>query len=217
MLTLISFGALAQIEITSGSIILEAEGADQIFIDITIANNGSESTEIFWNYEPAENYPDDWKTQICDLNFCYDWNNLESLTNFPNVVDAGQEVTFTLKVKNIIETLTVTGSSCGVLTLFDDPDKSNEVAATVCTTAANDLNVEDLVIYPNPTTESFQIKNDAAISSISLYNIVGRLVKSFNHSDGMIHDVTDLRSGMYLVRLEDKNGDILKSMRLSKR
>jgi hypothetical protein len=59
--------------------------------------------------------------------------------------------------------------------------------------------------------------NDDAVSAISIYNIVGRLVKTIKHSSGMVHDVTALRTGMYLVRLENKSGEVIKSMRLSKK
>lgn len=214
---MMSAGAIAQVEVTSGPIILESEGANQIYEDIVIVNNGDEAISIFWEFEPAADYPSNWKTQLCDLNLCYLWDSFSSSPNLPNVLEPGQEAVFTIKVQNVVDGLPVSGSSCGVMRLFDDADKSNEVYATSCLTSTNDLSTEDLVIYPNPTSESFQLKNDGAVSSISIYNIVGRLVKTFNHSDGMIHDVTSLRTGMYLVRLEDKNGDILKSMRLSKR
>ena len=214
---LVSFGAIAQVEVTSGSIILETQGSEQIFQEITIMNNSDESMELYWIYEPADDYPENWRTQLCDLNLCYDWNSFNSSAVLPNVIESGQEVTFTIKVKHITEGMFISGSSCGILRLFDDPDKTNEVTATVCTTSTDELEADDLVIYPNPTSESFQLKNDDAVSTISIYNIVGRLVKTVNHSQGMVHDVTTLRTGMYLVRLENKNGDVLKSMRLSKR
>lgn len=216
-LLMVSAGVFAQVEFTSGPIILEANLEDQIFEDILITNNTSETMEIYWEYEPGEDYPENWRTQLCDLNLCYLWDAFSSSPSLPNVIEPGQEVLFTIKVKHIVEGELVSGSSCGVLRLYNDADKTNEVAASLCTTSTDDVNLEDLVIYPNPTTETFQIKNDGLVASISLYNIVGRLVQSFNHSDGMIHDVASLRSGMYLVRLEDKNGDVLKSMRLSKR
>jgi len=212
-----TIGAIAQIDINPNTIILESEGADEIYIDILITNNNSEDINIYWNFEPAASYPANWKTQICDLNLCYLFDNLSSLPTLPNVIEAGQEVKFTIKVKNVVESLPVNGSSYGILRLFDDPDKTNEVASSSPLTSTKDISNDDLVIYPNPTTESFQLMNDASVSNISIYNIVGRLEKTFNHSNGMIHDVTDLRSGMYLVRLENKNGDVLKSMRLSKK
>ncbi len=212
-----SFGAIAQIEINPASLVLEAEGTDQIYMDILITNNTNESVEVFWSYEPAANYPENWRTQICDIQLCYAWDAFSSSANLPNTIDAGQEVKFTIKVRNVIDGLPITGSSYGILRLFDDSDKTNEVAATTGVTATNDLELDNLVIYPNPTTESFQLKNDGSVSSISIYNIVGRLVKTFNHSNGMIHNVTSLRTGMYLVRLENREGDVLKSMRLSKK
>ncbi len=214
---LVAFGTTAQIEINPGSLVLEAEGAEQIYMDINITNNNSESTEIYWTYEPAADYPENWRTQLCDLNLCYLWDAFSSSSSLPNVVEPGQEVKFTIKVKNVVEGLPVSGSSYGILRLYDDPEKTNEVASTSPVTSTNELVLNDLVIYPNPTTESFQLKNDGSVSSISIYNIVGRLVKTLNHTDGMVHDVTSLRTGMYLVRLENKEGDILKSMRLSKR
>jgi len=214
---LVAVGATAQIEISPGSIVLEADGAEQIYMDISITNNTTESVELYWNYEPAADYPENWKTQLCDINLCYLWDVFSSSASLPNVLEAGQDTTFNIKVRNVIEGLPISGSSYGILRLYDDPEKTNEVAATTAVTSTNDLVLNDLVIYPNPTTETFQIKNDGAVSSISIYNIVGRLVKTLNHSDGMVHDVTALRTGMYLVRLENKEGDILKSMRLSKR
>jgi len=126
-----SVGAIAQIDINPSTLILESEGADQIFIDILITNNNSEDKDIYWDFEPAENYPAKWKTQICDLNLCYLFDDLRSRPSLPNIIAAGQEAKFTLKVKNVVESMSVIGSSYGVLRLFDDPDKTNEVASTL--------------------------------------------------------------------------------------
>lgn len=213
----ISVGAIAQIDINPASIVLQAEGIDEIYMDILITNNSTESIDLFWIYEPGQNYPESWKTQLCDINLCYLWDSFSSSPSLPNTLEAGQEVKFTIKVQNINEGLPITGNSYGILRLFDDPEKTNEVAATAGVTATVDFNNDDLVIYPNPTTEFFQLKNDANISSINIYNIVGRMVKTFNHQSGMVHDVTSLRTGMYLVRLENKEGEVVKSMRLSKK
>ena len=110
------------------------------------------------------------------------------------------------------------GTSYGILNLYDDSGFTNLVASSSAPlTSTNNINVSDLVIYPNPTTDFIQLKNDGSIASISIFNIAGRLENKFNHVSGMTHDVTALRTGMYLVRLEDKDGDVVKSMRLSKK
>ena len=105
-----------------------------------------------------------------------------------------------------------------IFKLYDDPEFSNEIATTrVPTVSTTNIDIQDLVIFPNPTTNAFQIKNDADIASISIHNVVGAKMRETNHSQGMIHDVSDLRTGMYLVRLQGADGKIIKSMRLSKR
>ena len=126
-----SSGTIAQVEINPGTLMLEADNQDQIFMDIVITNNNSESIKIYWKYEPGDNYPANWKTQICDLNLCYRWDDFESNARFPNVVQPEEKVVFTIKVKNNMnEDFPVSGNAYGILRLFDDPDRTNEIAST---------------------------------------------------------------------------------------
>jgi len=219
VLLILSFAVTAQVDINPGTISLEAQSANEIHVDIYVTNNSDEDMEIFWTYEPASSYPSNWKTQICDTKLCYNWDNFSSSGNLPNEVAAGEEAYFYLKVKNNVnELLPISGSSYGILKLYDDRDKTNLVAETApLSVSTKELSYDNLVIYPNPTTESFQLSNDSEVATISLFNIVGRLESKLNHTSGMRHDVSNLRSGMYLVRLENSDGDVIKSMRLSKK
>lgn len=217
VLLLASIGAFAQIEISPGTLVLEGEGVDSIYVELAIKNNNSDPVNIHWIYEPAANYPSNWKTQICDIELCYFFDNFNSNPNIPNLIEAGQEVIFKFTVKNIIQSFPVSGSSYGILRLFDDPDKTNEVASTSPVTSTVDLSYDDLVIYPNPTTASFQLKNDVSVSRISIYDITGKHVNTFDHSKGMLHDVSAFRTGIYSIILEDNDGDMIKSIRLDKR
>jgi len=208
--------AIAQISLDPQVIEFVGEGQDGITKYIHIINNTDGELNLYWIYEPAEGYPEDWSTQICDINLCYAPNKFQSSSVMPNVLPEGADVQFSFKVWN--NSGPVEGTSYGILKLYDDSNFSNLVAMTSApAVAVSDLEVENLVIYPNPTTEFFQLKNDASIASISIYNIVGRVVKTLNHTSGMLHDVTSLRTGMYLVRLENEDGDVVKSMRLSKK
>ncbi len=224
ILFLASFGfASAQLSIEPSCLTLEADDVDQIFLEIFITNSGTEEEMGFWEFEKAADFPEDWKFQICDLNLCYNWDVTRSSTSsfLSNVIPAGETVLYTLKVQNLANTDTeifpISGSSTGTLKLYNNSDFMDASVETSCTVSNNNVEVEDLVIYPNPTTDVFQIKNDANIASLSIYNIVGRQISSLKHSEGMLHDVSNLRSGMYLVRLENKDGEVVKAMRLSKR
>jgi hypothetical protein len=208
--------AIGQITLDPQTIEFKGEGQDQITEYVSITNNTGSVLNLYWKFVPAEGYPSDWNTQICDINLCYSPNTLASSASLPNEIPDGSTVEFSFKVWN--NSGGVEGNSFGILYLYDDSDFTNVVAeSSAPVTSTSNIDLRDLVIYPNPTTESFQLKNDASIASISIFNIVGRVVKTFNHTTGMIHDVTTLRSGMYLVRLEDKDGDVVKSMRLSKK
>ena len=52
------------------------------------------------------------------------------------------------------------------------------------------------------------------VAGLSLYNIVGRQVKSFTATYENQYDVSSLPVGLYLVRVMDKNLNTLKTLRL---
>lgn len=216
--------ASAQLSIEPGCLAFEATEVDQIYYDINITNSGTETIEAVWEFEPAADFPADWKFQICDLNLCYSWDVARSGTSsfLINNIAPGSVSKFSIKIQNKANTTddiyNITGSSFGTLRLFDNTDFEDPIFETSCTVSTdNSADLEDLVIYPNPTTDVFQIKNDANIKTVSIFNIVGRQISTINHTQGMIHDVSTLRAGMYLVRLENQNGEVVKAMRLSKR
>ena len=57
-------------------------------------------------------------------------------------------------------------------------------------------------IYPNPAFNFIGLNNIADISSIIIYNLVGRKMKKFIPQKGERYDITDLPRGMYLVQLK---------------
>ncbi len=73
-----------------------------------------------------------------------------------------------------------------------------------------------MVVYPNPTKESFKIvlPDDARAKSniIELYDMSGKLVKTFNVADS--YNIKDLQKGAYLIKV--KGGDVIKAARIVK-
>ena len=215
-LSFLSAFAFGQIEVNPSEILLSANGETELFQEFTITNS-SASTGLYWTLELAADYPSDWESRICDLNLCYDWGEYTSTTAAPNPIAEGQTITFDIKTRKLDKTA-MSGLTFVVIRFFDDEGMTNEVGASAFpTTSTSSISSEELVLYPNPTTNSFQIKNDNNIKTVSIFNVVGAQISSERHSTGMTHNVSDLRSGMYLVRLQDNNGKTVKSMRLSKK
>lgn len=63
----------------------------------------------------------------------------------------------------------------------------------------------DIQVYPNPFTEVFHISNADKVTSASISDMSGRVVKTVSNPGTAIH-AGELSSGMYMVTLELKDG-----------
>ena len=72
-------------------------------------------------------------------------------------------------------------------------------------------------IFPNPTTEFISVANDKNVKQITIFNLVGRKMKTFEAKSGERYDVSSLPNGMYLVQLRDYNLKVITTQRISKR
>ncbi|MFD1016059.1 T9SS type A sorting domain-containing protein [Winogradskyella rapida] len=55
-------------------------------------------------------------------------------------------------------------------------------------------------VFPNPAKNSFQIQANENVERVELYNITGRLVKTFEGEAN--YDISDLPSGIYLAQVK---------------
>jgi hypothetical protein len=75
-----------------------------------------------------------------------------------------------------------------------------------------------ITIYPNPATDYIQIQDkDNVVSTMILYNLAGRRIKSFTPEAGSTLDVSELPKGMYLMQFLDKKNKLVSTQRLSKK
>ncbi|MEM6698099.1 MAG: T9SS type A sorting domain-containing protein, partial [Bacteroidota bacterium] len=72
-------------------------------------------------------------------------------------------------------------------------------------------------IFPNPSVNFLNLSNMDDVDRLVVYNMVGRAVKTFEVEEGTRYEVGNLPDGIYLVGLFDKKGNILKTVRISKR
>ncbi|HFA49495.1 MAG TPA: T9SS type A sorting domain-containing protein [Bacteroidetes bacterium] len=73
-------------------------------------------------------------------------------------------------------------------------------------------------IYPNPATNFISVNNDENVKTITIFNLVGRKLKSFQNVQKNAHyDVSDLPNGMYLVQVINHSNKIITTQRISKR
>ncbi|WP_284464404.1 fibronectin type III domain-containing protein [Chryseobacterium sp.] len=63
----------------------------------------------------------------------------------------------------------------------------------------------DIIIYPNPFTDTITISGEQELKSLSIYDASGKIVKEVRSSEKTI-SLHELNSGMYMIKLIMKNG-----------
>jgi len=77
--------------------------------------------------------------------------------------------------------------------------------------AIDNLELNDLSIFPNPTSSFLTIRSNKLISPISSYDITGKLVlQNKGNSNEIILDISNLNSGLYFIKSNSQNSSIRK-------
>ena len=69
----------------------------------------------------------------------------------------------------------------------------------------------NLSIFPNPVKDVLTINYDKAISQIDVYDVNGKLVKTFTTVNGTIN-VSDLSSGVYMLNIQTEEGLVVRKI-----
>ncbi|MFH6767805.1 alpha-amylase family glycosyl hydrolase [Gaetbulibacter aquiaggeris] len=79
------------------------------------------------------------------------------------------------------------------------------------TLSVSDIEKHLFAIYPNPTSTSFKLNN--AVNDLRIYNITGKMVKSFNGNfqKGFSFNVSNLNQGIYIIKIKNQLGQSLTS------
>lgn len=184
--------------------------------DIHITNTGNESVMINWS-KRMTNEPNPWTSWVCDRLLCWDSLVNSSPLNKGTLLTPGEA--FDLQVHmNPFQTV---GTGDYVIHILDD-NGNNITSVTASfvisnTTAVKESNEARLTVYPNPTSDFFEVSGTPGVKYVEVFNIIGNKVKSFDAAPGRQYFVGDLADGIYLVRLGTATKKVLKTVRLSKR
>ena len=125
--------------------------------------------------------------------------------NIPNtrkstIIAVGKEFNYSGFQGNYVRALIVNefGETCTQPIIFKE--KKNNTIETI----ESDF---EIVIYPNPATDVVNIKSNADIKTIAVYDMLGRCVK-YDDTQCSTIDITSLMAGNYIVSIETCNGII---------
>jgi hypothetical protein len=69
----------------------------------------------------------------------------------------------------------------------------------------NEINKVDFKLYPNPASNLIKLENIPDNSTIKIFNTTGQLILSDKRSSKSVIDISDLKSGTYIIVVSDKN------------
>ena len=176
-----------------------------------LVNNSDKTVEYIWTRNIVS-LTSGWETAVCDFNLCYnptvDSMSLTLAPNeesnmdihiYPNGVVGEAEIELTIKEKGV-DTNFVKGTY-----LFN------------VTTPVKKISSDQIAIFPNPSTEYFQLNSNQTVAKIEVIHLSGNKVKTFYAYNDKRYYVGDLSNGMYFVKLLDINNNQIKAVRLNKR
>ena len=65
-------------------------------------------------------------------------------------------------------------------------------------------------LYPNPATTEINVSTDVEISSVEVFNVIGKRVMSTSNLSENKIDVSNLTNGIYILRISSGNSFITK-------
>ena len=204
----------SQVRFNDDSIIATFSFSEDALIKINLTNQENVQDTVYWKLEKLY-FSNSWQSQLCDLNLCYGFNVDKCSANKGNIFTAGATGLWTLH----INPFSVQDSAIMLLKLYDDREFSNVIDSlpiyiNIGTVSTNKvLATNEVTIYPNPTTDYFQISNKSKIGKVDIFNLIGKKVKTFEKYQNM-YAINDIRDGMYIVRVYDNRGKVMKVSRL---
>ena len=87
----------------------------------------------------------------------------------------------------------------------------DNINVTYSPTAVESVDESELSIFPNPVKDVLNINYDKAISQIDVFDVNGKLVKTFTTVNGTIN-VSDLSDGVYMLNIQTEEGMMVKKI-----
>lgn len=177
-----------------------------------VINTSDEAIRFKWK-KVVKTFTPQWQFAVCDLYQCWPPN----VDSSEIVLEPGDTSNIDM---HVYPNNTPGKATLGILVSdVNNPSDSYELEVTVndAVSPVNYLDPGNIRIYPNPTTEYFSVDGVDDLRQVVVVNLVGQIVKKFSASVNSRYKVSDLETGLYLIRLINKEDKIVKTIRLSKR
>lgn len=209
-----AFQLQAQVTLNPTQIIVPEVSSDssQVIGYGRVKNEAAETRTYRW-VRTIRSLSDGWETAVCDTVLCY----------LPHIDSMEFELSAQLEANlNVYVYPNGTAGSAIVDVLVKDVDNP-EFSATATyyfneqpSNTSQKRLLRQIRVFPNPTSGAFRLTDNELTQQVTVFNLVGRRVLSFNYSPGDEYDISQLPRGTYLIQLQDRLGRPLVTKVLNK-
>lgn len=171
----------------------------------TDSNDGTAYYALHWakptNWTAASFDDSAWKSAYTFTNAVVGVDNKPAYTNFTNIFDDAANDAQFIWSSNLI---------------LDNEVVVRYTVKGTTATSENDVKNKNLLLYPNPTKNSFSLNlshpDEAAdIQSVSIYDVQGRLIQTTKkYAEGI--DIPNFVAGVYFVKIQFSDAQVTKKL-----
>ncbi len=182
----------------------------------SMISNLSDTIKVFRWVRIVESISMGWQSAICDINACYNTNIDSTPSDFYLKLQPGDSSILDVHIRpGGIE-----GSARVLVRVEEVGNSENFTEGTYLfneTTPVREATIPDVTLYPNPVTDYFQLTSYDQVAKVMIYNLAGSLIQQFSAYPNEKFDVVGQQRGMYLVRILDRNHQVIKTLVMHKR
>ena len=98
------------------------------------------------------------------------------------------------------------GGAGGVLIEYDlDTDETTVTSSLKGQLSLEERSTLSFEVYPNPTSDLLRINSDTPVKNVKIFNFIGQQVREENDKSDI--NISNLQDGLYLVKVEDVEGN----------
>lgn len=197
------------------SVIRAGTADEEISPQVALENHSRSPVRLAWRIENVD-MPSNWERSFCDVD-CH--TAIES-SGFFMLPTQGTDLRLNFRPNG------KPGFGRIEVVIYEPQDSTrtavrlifNASAQRLVTTRSLANTSAAVMIYPNPATEYIRIDDtQGQVSRLDIFNLLGKKVTSYEvQGENEKYNVSRLQKGVYLVRLIDGNGKVLRTQRINK-
>lgn len=194
----------------------------EMIAESTITNNTSDTLNMRWE-RIVNDKPECWVTSVFGISMQFvPMVNTADFVLFPNTTGIMNVHTYP---EFTADGFLTAGEGEVVLKITNLDEPSDTLLATYnflitgdvsCVTNTSEIDTEPLIIYPNPSSDFFQLSETQAIQQLLMYDMLGQQIRQFEVTPNQHYDIKNLADGVYWVQLMDRRGEAIETIKFLK-